>query len=77
MASNLDLRKFQQKEEIQEAFSRLVSGGKSGYKTVIEKKKQTEKCEKCQNILSGWEKFCPECGNKIKEESLQQSVGQN
>jgi rubrerythrin len=66
MGSNLDLRNLQENEDVYKAFSKLVSGGKHGYKAVIEKSKPVIKCPKCGNILSGDEKFCPECGNKLK-----------
>lgn len=67
MASNLDLRKLQSQEAVEDAFSKLVSGGKAGYKTVIERKKEPIKCSKCGTLLEGTEKFCPECGNKIEK----------
>ena len=41
----LDLREHQESAEIEDAFAKLVSGGKPGYKTVIEKdKKPKRKC---------------------------------
>ena len=67
MTSNRDLRKFQDDESIQEAFGKLVSGGKPGYKTVIDKNKPIPKCDKCKTNLLGDEKFCPECGEKINQ----------
>ena len=66
MSHNLDLRDYIDDEKIHEAFSALVSGGKKGYKTVIERKKEIPKCSDCGNVLSGEEKFCPECGTKVK-----------
>lgn len=66
MSSNRDLRKFQNDENIIDGFSKLVSGGKAGYKTIIEKTKPQPKCDSCGNILDGEEKFCPECGKKLK-----------
>jgi len=59
------MNEMQNSESISELFGKLVSG-KSGYKTVIEVSKPPLKCEKCGTILSGEEKFCPECGNSIK-----------
>ena len=67
MGSNIDLRKLQSKESVEEAFSKLVSGGKYGYKTVIERKKEPLACLNCKTILSGEEKFCPECGMKVEK----------
>ncbi len=62
-----DLRKYQADEAVLNAFSALVSGGRPGYKTVIERKKEILKCSGCQLNLSGDEKFCPECGTKVKQ----------
>jgi hypothetical protein len=66
MPSCLDLRKYLENEKTFDAFSRLVSGGKAGYKSVIEKKKDIPKCKKCGKELTGEEKFCPECGEKTE-----------
>ncbi len=68
MGSGYDLRKFQKgkgAETIEEAFSRIVSGGKLGYKTVIEKKKIPPNCSKCGKLGAEAQKFCPECGGKM------------
>ena len=66
MSSNRDLRHLNENQEVFNAFSALVSGGKPGYKTIIEKTKPVPKCSGCGSILTGDEKFCPECGNKLK-----------
>ena len=66
MSSNRDLRQCHDDDKIIDAFSKLVSGGKAGYKTIIEKNKPTPKCSSCGSTLTGDEKFCPECGNKLK-----------
>ena len=66
MGSCRDLRSLHDSEDINKAFSKLVSGGKAGYKTVIEKDKPTPKCSACDQVLLGDEKFCPECGMKLK-----------
>lgn len=63
--SCLDLRQYQDSSEMSAIIGKLVSG-KSGYKAVIEKKKEVIKCSQCGKILEGTEKFCPECGNKVK-----------
>ena len=68
-----DLRKYIDDEATYAAFSRLVSGGKAGYKTIIERKKEPLRCKNCSKILEGEEKFCPECGTKI-EKSSQEKV---
>lgn len=61
-----DLRKFQDDGNVADAFSRLVSGGKMGYKTVIEKKVEEKRCLGCHQKLEGIEKFCPNCGQKTE-----------
>jgi ribosomal protein L34E len=66
MGSCLDLRRYVNDQKTFDAFSKLVSGGKSGYKTVIERKKETPQCKKCHKELEGIEKFCPECGEKTE-----------
>ena len=65
MGSNLDLRKYQDTEEIQNAFSKVVSGGKIGYKTFIERKKILPKCNKCGRGGDEEQKFCSQCGGKM------------
>ena len=52
-------------EPVLDAYSLLVSG-KSGYKAVIERRKEPIKCKGCSCNLKGVEKFCPECGTKIE-----------
>jgi rubrerythrin len=63
--SCVDLRDIQNNMDMSGIMGKLVSG-KSGYKAVIEKKKEVIKCPKCGKILEGTEKFCPECGEKLK-----------
>jgi len=53
----------QDTEQISSIFAKLVNG-KPGYKAVVEMKKEPQKCPKCNYILEGMEKFCPECGEK-------------
>src|SRR3989344_1752200 len=65
MGSNIDLRKYQDPDSIQEAFSKIVSGGKLGYKTIIERKKAPPKCSKCGRSGEEDQKFCPQCGGKM------------
>jgi RNA polymerase subunit RPABC4/transcription elongation factor Spt4 len=65
MTSNRDLRKLQG-DEIQDAFSKLVSGGKQGYKSILEKKEPIF-CSSCKTQIEGHEKFCPKCGSKIEK----------
>ena len=59
-----DLRKYQDDAKVADAFSKLVSGGKMGYKTVIEKKVEEIRCGGCHTKLEGNEKFCSNCGEK-------------
>ena len=61
MTSNRDLRHID-KDQVQDAFSKLVSGGKAGYKTVIEKKTEFITCKSCGAMLQGGENFCSNCG---------------
>ncbi len=67
-----DLRKLMDSKEVHEGFSKLVSGGKLGYKTIIEKNKNLERCENCGKILEGDENFCPECGMKIEKQTKEE-----
>lgn len=71
MGSCIDLRKLQDNKAVEDAFSKLVSGKRYGYKTIIETKKEEFKCSGCGKILEGSEKFCPECGAKIDFENKQ------
>ncbi len=65
MGSCLDLRKFQDVEAVQDAYSKLVSG-KKGYKAVIERKKIPHKCKKGGGGGDEGQKFCPQCGGEMK-----------
>ena len=65
MGSCLDLREYQDSPDMASIIGKIVSG-KSGYKAVIEKRKEVLKCPQCQSVITGEEKFCPECGNKLK-----------
>jgi rRNA maturation endonuclease Nob1 len=65
LGSCLDLREYQDSPEMASIMGKLLSG-KSGYKAVIEKRKVELKCPQCSKILEGSEKFCPECGTKLK-----------
>jgi rRNA maturation endonuclease Nob1 len=64
LGSNIDLRKYEDPEAIQDAFSKVVSG-KTGYKAVIERKKALPKCTKCGRGGDDGQKFCPQCGGKM------------
>ena len=66
MGSCMDLRKYQNPDSVEDAFSKLVSGGKAGYKTVIEKKVIPPKCTKCGRGGDSGQKFCPQCGGEMK-----------
>ena len=65
MGSNTDLRKYEDPASIESAFSALVSGKKSGYKTIIERKKPKPQCNKCRRLGGEEEKFCRECGGRM------------
>lgn len=66
MGSSLDLRKYQEDESIEDAFGRLLSG-KTGYKTVIERRVDPVKCKECGLIVEGTKNFCPQCGAKLEK----------
>ena len=68
MSSCLDLREFQDKNAIQDAFSKIVSG-KKGYKAVIERKVEPLKCQACGTQLDPIEKFCHECGARVEKKA--------
>jgi len=57
-----DLRKYMGDKAVMQAFGKLISG-KSNYIPVIEKR--PPQCPTCKTILTGDEKFCPECGTKV------------
>ena len=65
MPSCIDLRKLQDENAIQDAYSLLVSG-KKGYKAVIERKKIPPKCSKCGRGGDEGQKFCSQCGGEMK-----------
>ncbi len=65
MGSNIDLRKFEDATSIEDAFGALVSGKKTGYKTIIERKKPKPKCNGCGRMGEEEQKFCRECGGKM------------
>jgi RNA polymerase subunit RPABC4/transcription elongation factor Spt4 len=48
-----------------DAYSKIVSGGKYGYKSVIERKKTPPKCEGCGRGGDEGQKFCPQCGGRM------------
>lgn len=64
MGSNIDLRKYQDPAAIEDVFSKVVSG-RSGYKSLIERKKALPKCTKCGKNGEEGQKFCSECGGKM------------
>lgn len=65
MGSCLDLTKYQDEDAIQDAYSKIVSGGKMGYKAVLERKRIPPKCEKCGRGGDDGQKFCPQCGGNM------------
>lgn len=69
--SGFDLRKFQEdgkdKEKVKSIFGKVVSG-RAGYEVVEEKRvAKIRRCENCNWVLEGGEKFCPECSAPCKE----------
>ena len=64
----LNLTKFQEKGEEQDKIRKImgkVLSGRDGYEAIIEKRKDVKRCSKCDWVLKGGEKFCPECGAKV------------
>lgn len=59
------MQEIQNSESFSDAFSKIVSGGKWGYKAVIEKKPVIIICRKCGKQLDEGIKFCSECGTKV------------
>ena len=68
-ANNIQQRmqEIQKNDDVLDAFSKIVSGGKAGYKTVIEKKPIIIKCHSCQTVVDISQKFCHECGAKVEK----------
>jgi len=60
--------KLQNTEGVNSIFSKMISG-KQDYKTIIEMKREPQRCKNCDLILDGNEKFCPECGEKVEKET--------
>ena len=65
MGSCLDLRKYEDDGAIEAAYSKIVSGGKVGYKSVIERRKIPPKYVNCGRGGDQDQKFCPQCGGKM------------
>jgi len=55
---------MQKSDAVLDAFSKIVSGGRAGYKTVIEKKPEYFFCRSCNLQVDKSQKFCHECGAK-------------
>ena len=68
-----DLRKLMDNDQVLDAFSKLVSG-KSGYRTVVERRVEPVICSNCKLQLTGEEKFCPECGTKVEKKENKEKV---
>ena len=67
----IDLRKFQTDEEekgkIKNIMGKILSG-REGYEAIIEEKKEEKRCDNCNWLFEGGEKFCPECGTPTKKD---------
>lgn len=60
------MQEMQQSDAFADVFGKLVSG-KSGYKPVIEKKREVLMCKRCMTpLLIQEQKFCHECGMQIE-----------
>lgn len=60
------MEEMQKNDAVLDAYSRIVSGGRSGYRAVIEKKQIIIRCKNCSTILDNGQKFCSECGTKAE-----------
>ena len=58
---------IQRSDEFANLFGKIVSGGKSSYKTVVQVKPITIKCKGCGIELRKEQKFCHECGHKNEQ----------
>ncbi len=61
------MQEIQSSESFSDAFSKIVSGGRAGYKAVIERKEVIIQCKNCMNVLEVSDKFCRECGTKVEK----------
>jgi hypothetical protein len=50
MGSCLDLRKYQESDEVANELGKILSG-KDGYKPIVEKRIDPVKCEKCAFLM--------------------------
>lgn len=74
MGSCLDLRKYQEGEDLEDAFGKILSG-KSGYKPIIEKRIDPVVCKNCAKLITDLSKFCPECGTLVERKPTSRSCG--
>jgi len=61
------MQEIQQNKDFGDAFSKIVSGGKYGYKAVIETRQVVIQCKGCYTVLEPSMKFCHECGLKRED----------
>jgi len=65
-----DLTRYQSDEDEQSKIRKImgkVLSGRGDYEAIIEKKKEILRCSKCDWVLEGGEKFCPECGARCAQ----------
>ena len=58
---------LQKSQDFSNTFSKLVSGGRYGYQTIIEKESVILKCKHCQAILDASQKFCMNAGQGLRK----------
>ena len=58
---------LQKNQDFASIYSKIVSGGRAGYKAVIETKQVEIRCKNCNTVLDPVEKFCHECGTKAEK----------
>jgi len=65
------MNELQRNQDFAAAYSKLISGGRAGYKAVIETKQVEIRCKGCNTVLDQIEKFCHECGTKVEKPAAQ------
>ncbi|MFH1365253.1 MAG: hypothetical protein ABIH28_01565 [archaeon] len=61
------MNEFQKNQDFAAAYSKLISGGRAGYKAVIETRRVEIRCKGCNTVLDPIEKFCHEWGQRLKK----------
>ena len=65
------MNELQKNQDFSSIYSKIVSGGRAGYKAVIETRQVEIRCKGCNTVLDPIEKFCHECGTKVEKPVVQ------